>query len=157
MEKFQMKTKKNGKWENCYPVTLGELVEIEGKKLTEILKEKPKAEEIGNLSKVATSGDFQDLINLPENATEDKNGLMSKEDKSKLDKLQNYVHPDNENTRHVTDEEKAKWNNTYTKEEIDEKIKNDGINTKHQLESNLFIGEEEPKEKQVEYWLEIIE
>ena len=43
-----------------------------------------------------------------------KNGLMSKEDKTKLDGIadgaNNYVHPDDENTRHVTDTEKATWN-----------------------------------------------
>ena len=43
-----------------------------------------------------------------------KNGLMSKEDKTKLDGIaegaNNYVHPDDANTRHVTDTEKAKWN-----------------------------------------------
>ena len=43
-----------------------------------------------------------------------KDGLMSKEDKAKLDGVEananNYVHPDDANTRHVTDTEKAKWN-----------------------------------------------
>ena len=43
-----------------------------------------------------------------------KDGLMSKEDKTKLDGIEeganNYVHPDDANTRHVTDTEKAKWN-----------------------------------------------
>ena len=43
-----------------------------------------------------------------------KDGLMSKEDKTKLDGIaegaNNYVHPDDANTRHVTDTEKAKWN-----------------------------------------------
>ena len=43
-----------------------------------------------------------------------KDGLMSKEDKAKLDGIadnaNNYVHPNDTNTRHVTDAEKAKWN-----------------------------------------------
>ena len=50
------------------------------------------------------------------------NGLMSKEDKTKLDTVEEgankYVHPDDENTRHVTDAEKAKWNTPVTKETV---------------------------------------
>ena len=50
------------------------------------------------------------------------NGLMSKEDKTKLDTVEEgankYVHPDDENTRHVTDAEKAKWNTPATKETV---------------------------------------
>lgn len=42
------------------------------------------------------------------------NGLMSKEDKAKLNGIAtgatNYVHPNDTNTRHVTDTEKATWN-----------------------------------------------
>ena len=45
-------------------------------------------------------------------ATTADNGLMSKEDKSKLDGIEananNYIHPDNESTRHITDAERAK-------------------------------------------------
>lgn len=51
-------------------------------------------------------------------STPDKDGLMSKEDKTKLDGIEEnanyYVHPDDENTRHVTDIEKNTWN-TQTK------------------------------------------
>ena len=47
-------------------------------------------------------------------ATPEVSGLMSKEDKAKLDGIEenanNYIHPDNPNIRHVTDEEKAYWN-----------------------------------------------
>ena len=47
-------------------------------------------------------------------ATQTTDGLMSKEDKTKLDNIStgatNYVHPDDENTRHVTDEQIASWN-----------------------------------------------
>ena len=43
-----------------------------------------------------------------------KDGLMSKEDKAKLDGIEEgankYVHPNDANTRHVTDTEKATWN-----------------------------------------------
>ena len=47
--------------------------------------------------------------------TNSENGLMSYIDKIKLDGIEaganNYVHPDNENTRHVSDAEKEIWNN----------------------------------------------
>ena len=46
--------------------------------------------------------------------TTSENGLMSKEDKVKLNGIatgaNKYVHPDNESTRHVSDTEKNKWN-----------------------------------------------
>lgn len=45
--------------------------------------------------------------------TPDKDGVMTKEDKTKLDGIEdgatNYIHPDDENTRHVTDEQIEKW------------------------------------------------
>ena len=48
-----------------------------------------------------------------ENATITTDGLMSKEDKQKLEGIEeganNYVHPDDENTRHVTDTQIAAW------------------------------------------------
>ena len=47
-------------------------------------------------------------------ATAGANGLMSKEDKSKLDGIaanaNNYVHPNDANTRHVTDTQISTWN-----------------------------------------------
>ncbi|WP_413612116.1 tail fiber domain-containing protein [Cetobacterium somerae] len=47
-------------------------------------------------------------------ATSSTDGFMSKGDKSKLDGIavgaNNYAHPNDENTRHVTDAEKTKWN-----------------------------------------------
>ncbi|MGL5022249.1 MAG: tail fiber domain-containing protein [Cetobacterium sp.] len=47
-------------------------------------------------------------------ATSSTDGFMSKGDKSKLDGIatgaNNYVHPNDGNTRHVTDAEKTKWN-----------------------------------------------
>lgn len=47
-------------------------------------------------------------------ATTSVNGLMAAADKVKLNGIannaNNYVHPDNSNTRHVTDSEKNKWN-----------------------------------------------
>lgn len=52
--------------------------------------------------------------------TKTKDGLMSKEDKNKLDSIEeganNYVHPDDENTRHITDDERELWtlNTLYT-------------------------------------------
>lgn len=51
-------------------------------------------------------------------ATSDKDGIMSKEDKTKLDGIEenanNYIHPDDPNTRHVTDAQINKWD-TQTK------------------------------------------
>ena len=48
-------------------------------------------------------------------ATTSINGLMSAQDKAKLDGIEedanNYVHPDTPEIRHVTDEEKERWNN----------------------------------------------
>ena len=47
-------------------------------------------------------------------ATDKTNGIMTSEDKSKLDSIEeganNYIHPDDENTRHVTDEQIESWN-----------------------------------------------
>lgn len=37
--------------------------------------------------------------------------MMTKAERSKLAGLEQYVHPDNSTTRHVTDAEKTKWNN----------------------------------------------
>lgn len=52
-------------------------------------------------------------------ATVSANGLMSNLDKSKLDGIEananNYVHPNDANTRHVTDSEKASWNSRTRK------------------------------------------
>ena len=47
-------------------------------------------------------------------ATWENNGLMPKEDKKKLDSIEEganyYIHPEDSNTRHVTDEQIANWN-----------------------------------------------
>lgn len=47
-------------------------------------------------------------------ATPDKDGIMTKEDKIKLDGVEEgankYIHPDNENIRHITDNQINKWN-----------------------------------------------
>lgn len=52
-------------------------------------------------------------------ATTSANGLMSNSDKSKLDGVaanaNNYVHPSDANTRHVTDTEKTSWNSRTRK------------------------------------------
>lgn len=53
---------------------------------------------------------------------------FSNEEKEKLEGLENYVHPDDENTRHITDNERETWNNkadldtVYSKEEVDSLI-----------------------------------
>lgn len=52
-------------------------------------------------------------------ATTTINGLMSSSDKSKLDGVEananNYTHPNDANTRHVTDSEKSSWNSRTRK------------------------------------------
>lgn len=55
------------------------------------------------------------------------NGFMSKEDKSKLNGIannaNNYVHPNDANTRHVSDSQIANWNAKPTVTDVDNKIK----------------------------------
>lgn len=68
------------------------------------------------------------MDDLPDVATSSTKGLMSSSDKIKIDGIEaganNYVHPSNSNTRHVTDAEKATWNgkanasHTHTKANI---------------------------------------
>lgn len=57
--------------------------------------------------------------NVIPKATSELDGLMSKEDKAKLDGIEegsnNYIHPDNPEIRHVTDTEKEYWNNKADK------------------------------------------
>ena len=74
-------------------------------------------------------------------ATGDRDGLLSIEDKRKLDSIDyganKYVHPDNEGIRHVTDAEKSYWNAKANKSIVtnsenglmayQDKIKLDGI------------------------------
>ena len=74
-------------------------------------------------------------------ATEEVDGLMSAEDKAKLNTIEEYanyyIHPDDENTRHVTDEQIAYWNDkadkttaTYYQDGLmsaEDKYKLDGI------------------------------
>ena len=53
-------------------------------------------------------------------ATQEIDGLMSHTDKAKLDGIEehanNYIHPDNPNIRHVTDEQIKAWNNKAEKD-----------------------------------------
>lgn len=65
-------------------------------------------------------------------ATVSQDGLMSKSDKAKLDGIEpnanNYVHPDDASTRHVTDTEKTTWNeNTKFNNEMPTVISVGGI------------------------------
>lgn len=59
-------------------------------------------------------------------ATPTANGAMSKEDKIKLNGIEaganKYIHPNDANTRHVTDAQIALWNDKYNKLEIDNKF-----------------------------------
>lgn len=81
----------------------------------------------GNI-KTTDGTDVQEFIDTVFNktATTSNNGMLSKEDKAKLNGIEsnanNYVHPNNESTRHVTDEQIAGWGDKYTKIEIDNKL-----------------------------------
>ena len=59
------------------------------------------------------------LNHIEDLATQDTSGMMSSEDKAKLDSIQegarNYIHPDNEGIRHVSDAEKKYWNSKADK------------------------------------------
>lgn len=61
------------------------------------------------------------------NVTTTTDGFMSKEDKGKLNGIannaNNYVHPNDANTRHVTDSQIASWNAKPTVSDVDNKIK----------------------------------
>ena len=76
------------------------------------------------------------LNNLPSSkiptATQNKKGLMSSADKTKLDSIaasaNNYVHPNDANTRHVTDVQIADWDNKASKEVVS--VDEDGLMSK---------------------------
>lgn len=61
------------------------------------------------------------------NVTTTSDGFMSKEDKEKLNGVQtnanNYVHPNDINTRHVSDTQIASWDEKPTNMDVDKKIK----------------------------------
>ena len=85
-------------------------------------------------------------------ATTSVNGLMAAADKVKLNGIannaNNYVHPDNSNTRHVTDSEKNKWKMcirdsyldtmTLTKARLD--MINDGTQTTLALQDKIMAS-----------------
>ena len=100
-------------------------------------------------------------------ATPENDGLMSKEDKAKLDGIEenanNYIHPDNENIRHVTDKEKEYWNAKASTDIVtqdknglmsaEDKIKLDNIEDY----ANNYIHPDTPEirhvtDKEKEYW-----
>lgn len=101
-KKIQLSTNIDGQATDVYPVTKPEFVEFnDGKTLLDKLNK-------GEDSLDATV------------ATPVKDGLMSKEDKAKLDTMKNYVHPgthpatliiQDETHRFITDDERVKWNN----------------------------------------------
>ncbi len=76
------------------------------------------------------------LNNLPSSkiptATQNKKGLMSSADKTKLDSIaasaNNYVHPNDANTRHVTDVQIVDWDNKASKEVVS--VDEDGLMSK---------------------------
>lgn len=61
------------------------------------------------------------------NVTTTSDGFMSKEDKEKLNGVQinanNYIHPNDVNTRHVSDAQIASWDEKPTNMDVDKKIK----------------------------------
>ena len=100
-------------------------------------------------------------------ATEDKDGLMSLDDKRKLDNIaenaNNYIHPNNEGIRHVSDAEKDYWNSKADKDIVTnsenglmsyiDKIKLDGI----EKNANNYIHPDTPEirhvtDEQIKRW-----
>ena len=106
MANFNIRMRKfNGSdWDILYPMTIASNVTANSGKTVE--------QELNTMfDKVATSS---------------SNGAMSAADKKKLDGIEananNYVHPNNASTRHVTDSQISSWNDKYTKLEIDNKF-----------------------------------
>lgn len=101
-KRIQLSTNVDGQNVNVYPVTKSEFVEFsDGKTLNDKLNNMDGNHEHGL-------------------ATPAKDGFMSKEDKAKLDGVNNYTHPsthaatmitEDVTHRFVTDAEKNKWNN----------------------------------------------
>ena len=62
--------------------------------------------------------DLKDFNRVYDVATWENDGLMSKEDKKKMDGIEenanNYIHPNNPQIRHVTDEQIEFWNSKTT-------------------------------------------
>lgn len=85
-------------------------------------------ESLASLIKTQTGSNVQSFIDTVYDkiATPTANGVMSKEDKTKLNGIETgankYVHPNNESTRHVTDVQISSWNDKYTRVEIDNKF-----------------------------------
>ena len=100
-------------------------------------------------------------------SNQEKDGLMSAEDKKKLDGIESgankYIHPNNEGVRHVTDAEKTYWNSKADKTIVTnsenglmsyiDKIKLDGIESG----ANKYIHPEGPTyrhvtDEQIKFW-----
>lgn len=100
-------------------------------------------------------------------ANQESDGLMSAEDKKKLDSIawnaNNYIHPNNEGIRHVTDAEKDYWNSKADKSLVTnaenglmaavDKVKLDGI----EPNANYYIHPEGPNfrhvtDEQIKLW-----
>lgn len=100
-------------------------------------------------------------------ANPDSDGLMSAEDKKKLDSIaynaNNYVHPNNEGIRHVTDAEKDYWNSKADKRLVTnsenglmaavDKVKLDGI----EPNANNYVHPDGPNfrhvtDEQIKLW-----
>ena len=100
-------------------------------------------------------------------ANQESDGLMSAEDKKKLDSIaynaNNYVHPNNEGIRHVTDAEKDYWNSKADKDLVTnsenglmaavDKVKLDGI----EPNANNYVHPDGPNfrhvtDEQIKLW-----
>ena len=100
-------------------------------------------------------------------ANQESDGLMSAEDKKKLDSIaynaNNYVHPNNEGIRHVTDAEKEYWNSKADKKIVTnsenglmaavDKVKLDGV----EPNANNYIHPDGPNfrhvtDEQIKLW-----
>lgn len=76
-------------------------------------------------------------------ATPFKDGLMSAADKTKLDDIEeganNYIHPDNENIRHVSDEQIARWNKSAEQLSFDTISERDAYTATNTLEDGTIV------------------
>lgn len=114
---IKMKKKNKTDWDILYPLTLASNVNLDNGQTVQ-----------------------QELNTIFDNtATSSKNGAMSSIDKAKLDGIEananRYVHPNDANTRHVTDKQISVWNDKYTKLEIDNKFNelNSGLDWKESV------------------------
>ena len=97
----RLKKRSGNGWDTLYPETLASLVTTAAGTNVQV---------------------FMDTV-YDTGATPNANGAMTKEDKTKLDGIEEranrYVHPNDPSTRHVSDTQIDAWNDKYTKIEVD--------------------------------------